>query len=105
MKALKVIFRRNPDGSVFTLFPEYASRADRDWCLARTADWRAAEAELARAIAETEPAAPAEYKGLLSKVESMARAARLGSAEVVESDSAELQKQRESSTGRYLLRV
>ena len=68
---MKVMFRRNPDGSVFTLFPEFASRADANWCLARTADWKPAEAELARAIAETEPAAPAEYQPLLAKVRSI----------------------------------
>jgi hypothetical protein len=99
---MKVIFRRNPDGSVFTLFPEFASRTDAHWCLARTADWKPAEAELARAIAETEPAAPAEYQPLLAKVRSMGVAA---GATVVESDSPELERLRGTSTMRYLLKV
>ena len=64
---MKVMFRRTPTG-IFSLFPEYAIRGDPNWCLARTADWRPAEAELARALAETEPATPAEYQPLLVKI-------------------------------------
>ena len=65
----------------------------------------AAEAELARALAETEPAAPAEYKVPLTKVESLARDMGRFKVEVADSDSTALKRLREVSTGRYLLRA